>query len=177
MASRYAPQTAQKSSGQLITGSLWNAGVGALVSFLANVPSFQAFQNSSQSMTSGSWTAMAFQGTSNDSDGGHSNVTNNSRYTCQVAGWYFIEGYVAIGTGGSGARIDTAVAKNGTIVPASCQFLLRANDLQAAMCGTLVQLAVSDYVEIWGRQTSGATLNTFVGTDLLPVINGFWVHT
>jgi hypothetical protein len=177
VANRYAPQTAQKSAGQLITGALWNAGVGALINFMANVPSFRAYQTSVQAMASGSWTAMLFQGTSNDSDGGHSNVVNPSRYTCQVAGWYFVEGYVAINTGGSGARFDSAVAKNGTIVPASCQFLLRANDLQSLMCGTMVQLAVGDYVEIWGRQTSGVAINTFVGSDLLPVINGFWIHT
>lgn len=177
MANRYIPQTATKSAGQLITGALWNAGVGALVTFLTNVPSFQAYQTGGQSLTSGAWTAMLFQGTANDSDGGHSNVVNPSRYTCQVAGWYFVEGYFATGSGGSPGRFECAVAKNGTIVSGSAQFLLRQSDLQALMSGTLVQLAVGDYLEIWGRQNSGATINTFAGSDLLACINGFWVHS
>lgn len=177
MASRTLPRTAQKATNDLITGALWNAGPRALVSFLCNVPTFRGRQANSQALTSGSWAALALDTTDIDTDSGHSNVTNNSRYTCQVAGWYYVEGYFATGSGGSAARFESAIAKNGGIIAGSSQFLLRQNDLQALMTGTLVQLAVGDYVEVWGRHNSGAGVGTFSGSDLACCMNLFWVHS
>jgi hypothetical protein len=177
MANRYAPKTAQKTAGDLITGGLWNAGVLALSSFALNVPAFRGHQGSGQALTSGTWAVLALDTTDLDTDSGHSNVTNNSRYTCQVAGWYYVEGYFATGSGGTAARFECSIAKNGTIVGGSAQFLMRQNDLQALMSGTLVQLAVGDYVEVWGRHNSGVGVGTFVGPDLDCCMNLFWVHT
>lgn len=173
---RSIPATATKAATQLITGALWNAGPYALGNFLLHPPLCRARQNSAQAVANNTWTAAALQVTDGDSDSGHSNVTNNSRYTCQIPGWYWVEGYFALGAGAA-SRFDTAIAKNGTIVAGSSQFLLRQNDLQASMASTLVQLAVNDYVEMWGRQTSGGALNTFVGSDLLCSLNVFWVHS
>lgn len=177
MANRVVPRTAQKATNDLITGALWNAGPKALGDFLLGPPIFRGRQAAAQSLTSGTWSALALDTTDVDSDSGHSNVTNNSRYTCQVAGWYYVEGYFATGSGGTAARFDCSIAKNGTIVGASAQFLLRQNDLQALMSGTLVQLAVGDYVEVWGRHNSGAGVGTFAGSDLDCSMNLFWVHS
>lgn len=177
MANRVVPRTAQKATNDLITGALWNAGPKALGDFMLNPPIFRGRQGSAQALTSGTWAPLNLNTTDVDSDSGHSNVTNNSRYTCQVAGWYYVEGYFATGSGGTAARFECSIAKNGTVVGASAQFLVRQNDLQALMSGTLVQLAVSDYVEVWGRHNSGAGVGTFVGSDLCCSMNLFWVHS
>lgn len=177
MANRVVPRTAQKATNDLVTGALWNAGPKAAGDFLLNVPVFQGRQLNAQATTSGSWLALSLDLGQIDTDNGHSNTVNNSRYTCQVAGWYYVEGYYAIGSGGSAARFECAIAKNGTIVGGSAQFLLRQNDLQGLMAGTLVQLAVGDYVEVWGRQNSGPGIGTFVGSDLSCLMNLFWVHS
>lgn len=177
MASRTVPRTATKASGQLITGALWNAGPYALGNFLLNVPMFRGRQNTSQSIANGTYTALNLDVTDVDTDSGHSNVTNNTRYTCQVAGWYWVEGYVAFPAGGSSGRLVCAVAKNGTYVTASEQFLERTSDLQSCSASALVQLSTGDYVEIWGQQGSGVSLSTFIGTDLDCCMNLFWVHS
>lgn len=177
MANRVVPRTAQKSTNDLITGGLWNAGPKALGDFMLNPPIFRGRQGTAQALVSGTWAALQLDTTDVDSDSGHSNTVNNSRYTCQVAGWYYVEGYFATGSGGVAARFESAVAKNGSIVAGSSQFLIRQNDLQALMAGTLVQLAVSDYVEVWGRHNSGAGVGTFVGADLDCCMNLFWVHS
>lgn len=177
MASRTIPRTAQKAATQLITGALWNAGPYAMGNFMLNVPVFRGVQNASQAVASNVWTPMFLQSETIDTDNGHSNVTNNPRYTCQVPGWYYIEGYIALNSGQPASRVESAIAKNSTIVPGSCQFLLRQNDLQSLMTATFVQLAVNDFVEVWGRQQSAGSLNTFAGTDLCPCMNLFWVHS
>jgi len=177
MAARTVPRSAQKSSGQLITGALWNAGEWALGNFLLNVPMFRGRQSAAQTTADNVWLAMSLDVTDVDTDSGHSNSVNNSRYTCQVPGWYYVEGYFALASGGNLSQFECAIAKNGSIVVGSPQFLLHQVDLQSLMAGSLVQLAVGDYVETWGRQHTGGNLNTFAGTDLCPCMNLFWVHS
>lgn len=178
MANRVVPRTAQKATNDLITGALWNAGPKALGDFMLNPPIFRGHQTVSVSTVSGSWDSGNLDATDVDTDGGHSNTVNNTRYTAQVAGWYYVEGYFAwVASGGGQARFECAIAKNGSIVGASAQFLLYTSDLQSLMSGTLVQLAVGDYVEVWGRQNTGGNLSTDLGTDLLTCMNVFWVHS
>lgn len=175
MASRIVPPTAQKTAGDLITSALWNVGVVEFSNFITSVPTVRVRQGASQTLTSGSWAALGMNISDIDTDSGHSNSVNNSRYTCQVAGWYYAEGYLAT-TAGASSRFEASIAKNGTIVGGSATFLIKTNDLQSIVCGTLVQLAVGDYIEVWGRQNSGANVSTFDGSDLAPCMNAFWVH-
>lgn len=176
--SRTFPKTASKASGQLVTGALWNAGPLALSQFMFTPPLFRGHQSANQSVPSGTWVAMNLDVSDGDSDSGHSITVNNSRYTCQVAGWYYVQGYFSTLTGSNIGRYESAIAKNGTIVPGSSEFSLAlTNDLFSILAGTLVQLAVGDYVETWGRQNTGGTLTTYAGSDLDPCMNVFWIHT
>lgn len=175
MAARSIPVAATKAPAQLITGALWNAGPKALGDYLLNPPIFRGRQSTTQGVTTASYTAMALDVTDVDSDTGHSNVTNNTRYTCQIPGWYWAEGYVALSNSGASSRFLAAIAKNGTWVTGSEQFLLRQTDLQACNAMAIVQLAVGDYVEVWGYQSSGSTVSTFDGSDLTPCLNVFWI--
>lgn len=174
---RTVPVTATKAATQLITGALWNAGPKALGDFMLAPPVFRGRQSSAtQSMTTATWFAMNLNAEDIDSDNGHSTVTNNSRYVCQVPGWYWVEGYVAVNSGGSG-RFGASIAKNGTQIVGSMQTALVVADLQSLSAGCFVQLAVGDYVETWGWQGSGGTISTFDGGDLCPCMNVFWVHS
>lgn len=172
---RSIPLTATKAAGQLITGALWNAGPKALGDFLLNPPIFRGRQGTSQNITTGTYTALSLDVTDVDSDTGHSNVTNNTRYTCQVPGWYFVEGYVSLGATGASSNIAALVAKNGSFLAATEQWVNRQTDLQSTLASGTVQLAAGDYVEIWGFQNSGSTVATFVGGDLDCSMNVFWI--
>lgn len=175
--SRVVPRTAQKSAGQLITGALWNAGPKALCDFITNPPLFRSLASSASATAAGTWYPASLTNTIIDTESGHSNVTNPSRYTAQVPGWYWVEGYFAWDVGGSQGRFECSIAKNGTIVPGAAQFSTRNNDLQSLSASTLVQLSAGNYVETWGRQNSGTTINTFIGSDLCPSMNVMWVHS
>lgn len=175
MAARSIPLTATKSSGQLITGALWNAGPYYLGSFLLNVPIFRAQQANFQNVTTSVWTSMALDSTDVDTDGGHSNVTNNSRYTCQVPGWYWVEGYFSVGIFAQ-SRFAAAIYKNGSPIAGSMQTTVKINDLQSIAASAIVQLAAGDYVETLGWHNVGSTITTFAGADLRPCMNAFWIH-
>jgi NADPH:quinone reductase-like Zn-dependent oxidoreductase len=170
--------SATKADAQLITGALWNAGPRATSAFLMAPPICRVRQGGVLTTTSGVWSALTFNTTDVDSEGGHNNVTNNTRYTCQVPGWYMVEGYFAVNNGGGGVgRFACSLAKNGTQIQGAMQTTLVIADLQALLAGTVVSLAVGDYVETWGYQNTGSLVNTFVGTDLCSCMNVFWIHS
>jgi hypothetical protein len=181
---RQIPTQVQHSTGDLVTGRVWNSGPKALNDFLSNRPSFLGARGASfQSVANNTWTAVVWLAGLLDTDSGYSSAVNSSRYTCQVAGWYWVKGAVAWdGSGVSGAsgagRIDTAVAKNGTIVVGSSQFLTRANLVNSGQqASALVQLAVGDYVELWVRQITGATQYLYSAYDTLNGLHVLWVHS
>jgi hypothetical protein len=162
--------------GETETAAYFNAVRDAL-NFLLNPPVFKGIQATTQAIASGAWTSIALDSSSVDSYTGHSNVTNNSRYTAQVAGWYWAEGYVAWQATGATCRFDSSIFRNGAAVPGSSQFLVKpGTDLAAISASTLTYLAVGDYVEMNGRQSSGGSINTDIGTDLLSCLNVFWLH-
>lgn len=176
---RTVPVSATKADGQLITGALWNAGPRATSAFAFSPPICRVRQGGVLTTTSNVWSPLSFNTTDVDSEGGHNNVTNNSRYTCQVPGWYWVEGYCAFNNGGgtAGFRFACSIAKNGTQILGAMQTSYFAADLQSLSAGTIVSLAAGDYVETWGYQNSGALVNTFVGTDLCSCMNIFWIHS
>jgi hypothetical protein len=156
---------------------LWNAGPYALSQFALSPPYFRGRQVSGASTPSGSWVGVQFDTVDYDSDNGFNSGVSLLRYTAQVPGWYWVEGYFAWNAGGAAnARYEVAASKNGTIIPGSAQFSLMYTDLMSLWGGTMVQLNVGDYVGFQGRQNTGSTVSTFGGSDLCPCMNVFWVH-
>lgn len=82
-----------------------------------------------------------------------------SRLTCQVAGLYLIGGAIGWSINGTGDRL-AALRLNGADYPGSASNI----DAPAAYHATVdiglqfVDLAVNDYIELVGHQTSGAAL-------------------
>lgn len=175
---RTAPAVAFKNPGDVISSALWNSGPKAMGDFYTAVPAFRIGQATFVTTTSANWSAMPFDVTDLDTDSGHSNVTNNTRYTGQVAGWYLIQGFVAWAAAGAQCNIWCALAVNGTLLNGSQQVLQKqGTGLAAVSSQALVQLHVGDYVETWGRQDSGGNVNTFDGVDLRPCMQGLWMHS
>lgn len=87
-----------------------------------------------------------------DRDGGHSNVTNPSRYTSQTAGWYFVNAKIFwhqdIVAGFSWA--DTLIRKNSATNQSRNSFFGKPGTVNAgiSVAEGYVQLAVNDYIEI-----------------------------
>lgn len=145
--------------------------------FLMNKPCFFGYQNTAQSLANTTWVSLNIDVGVDDNWSGHSNITNNSRYTCQIAGTYWVSGcYAPVGnaTGFRAARI----AKNGSPVLGSGVYLPPNNGVEEGVATTRcsVTLAVNDYVEVQGWQSSGGTLNTVLDVDLRCSLSVDFAH-
>lgn len=174
---RAMPRTATKNPNDLITASLFNTGVLYLSSFTLQPPVFRGHCTTTPAIATATWTVMPLDATEFDSDSGHSNVTNNSRYTCQITGWYWVEGYVSLNTGDGTARCESGLFVNGSVYAGASQFISRTNQIESWTAGALVHLNASDYVEVAVRQNTGISINVDVGIDLAPSLAVFWVHS
>ncbi len=155
---RSFPVTTYSQDGGLVTSTLWNGGPKALNDFLSNRPTFRGTQGVATTVPNNTWTAIRMDQTLIDTDGGHNTIVNNTRYTCQVQGWYWVKG--TIGWNGAGTiafnRSDAAIAVNGNVIAGSATFLdWGPNQTGAFSASCLVFLVVGDVVEVWGRQQTG----------------------
>ncbi|MGW5477718.1 hypothetical protein [Streptomyces sp. NPDC004008] len=181
MANLPVPVLASEIANNLFTTALARAGIYNTGSFLLGVPLFVGTQTSAQSISNNvsGWTAISLNTTQVDSYTGHSNSTNNSRYTAQVAGIYSVCGvvaYAANATGVRGARIHL----NGSVIQGSSQMTLPGTGTNLTGVATpvrAVQMAVGDFVEVATYQNSGASLNTTTSTDLASALWVCWSHT
>lgn len=173
---RTVPVSATKNAGDLITGALWNAGPAASNTFLTTVPMAEVYQTIAQNLATGTFTAITMDSTILDTDGQHSNSTNNSRVVCQVAGWYSVSGGIGFVTNATGAR-GAVIYKNGSpLTQATGNIVAASNAVHVSTAGEfLVQLAVGDYVELYGWQNSGGALST-AGSGYYPYLCVRWDH-
>ena len=157
----------------VVTAAMMNANVRDAVNFLTGKPIAQLHQTNPQSIPNSAFTAIAFDTTDVDSYSGHSNTTNNSRYTAQVAGWYSVYGAIEWTANGTGRRI-TSISVNGSEI-GTCRGETQASatNLVTTESESLVHLNAGDYVEIQGFQSSGAALNTAPTPVRMTVV---WVH-
>lgn len=158
--------------GQFDTSALFNT-VGNNGTFLTNPPIFGAYQSTAQSIPNTTLTAVGMDTTLIDSYTGHSNVTNNSRYTPTAAGWYLFIGSVSYAQNATGNRL-AEFHKNGSgtaiNLGQSAQFTCDTSNLSTVHTLTVAQMnGTSDYMELDAYQTSGGALNSG------PAQTGMWV--
>lgn len=114
--------------------------------------------SASQSVATGAWTAVTFGTEDQDTENGHSTVTNTSRYTAQTAGLYLVFfAYIFAGinvASGHGAafRINGSTGlEHASEVPTQTGNIPSGNPASG-----MIRLAVGDYVEAVVWQGSGA---------------------
>lgn len=137
------------------------------LNFLLSVPAATLVQiSATTSLTTGTWTAIGMDSSTFDNYGGHSNSTNNSRYTVQAAGKYLVGGAVAVANNSSGSRA-AKVLKNGAVLqgPYSLVPPSSARPTSVTVAGFIVPCAVGDYLELAGFEDSGGTLATVITSD------------
>lgn len=123
----------------------------------------QLRQTVAQSITSGTPTALTFTTEDFDTDSNHDNVTNNTRWTCVTAGRYLFMGGFSFAGDTTGQRYGYW-AKNGSAVNgAGVRASGSANATTLAMRSTIIDMAVSDYVELIAHQNTAGSLLTLVG--------------
>lgn len=107
------------------------------------------------------YNTVPFQASSEDNWGGHNNVTNNTRYTIQVAGTYRVSGSIMFATNSTGIRAIN-VQKNGTALTGIDAFVNAgaSSSTSVMLPAANVVCAAGDYLELGGYQNSGGSLNT-----------------
>lgn len=175
MANLPVPVLASEAANNNFTEALARAGIYNTGTFLLNPPLFVGTQTTTQSVTTGSWTVLSLNSTQVDSYGGHSNVTNNSRYTAQVGGLYQVCGVSAFATNTSGVR-GTRLQVNGNVVQGTAQMMLPAPSSGTALATPVrtVRLNAGDYIEVAGWQSSGGSLSTIVAADVACALWVVW---
>lgn len=176
MANAPVPSPRTYSVGEIEVGAYLNSLRDAL-NYLLNTPLAILNQANAQSFTNGISAAIAYDGTFLDTYGGHSNSTNNSRYTAQVTGWYFVKAGVVWAASAAGNR-DIQLYKNGVAYPYSWQAVPAAGTFNdpGVETAALVQLNAGDYVEAWGTQNSGGALSTAVVSTIASNMQVMWMH-
>lgn len=132
----------------------------------SELPSFIGYASAAQSLASATLTPLALGAEVLDTHNGHDNVTNNTRYTCQLAGLYHVTGQVAFAINATGARA-LLIYKNAAEMTPGIRCALApptGNDIPTLVASGLVQLGVGDYLELRGYQNSGTTLTTYNGS-------------
>jgi len=100
-----------------------------------------------------------------DTDGIHDNAINNTRLTCQTAGKYYITGALKFKNDPDGNR-GIKIKMNAANTPLASQFFPNTGT-NSTYCsvGTVYDLAVDDYVTLWGYHLAGNNLDILVEAD------------
>ncbi|MGW2692324.1 hypothetical protein ACWC3Y_10735 [Streptomyces sp. NPDC001296] len=164
--------------GNFDTGAWWTQNVTNMLTYGLNPPIFAGTQTSAQSTANTTWTTITLDTEQADSYGGHNTATNNSRYVAQIAGWYTVCGVAVFANNATGSRA-ARLHVNGNVIQGSAQNVLTSSS--SSFTGVMtpvraVQLAVGDYVEVAGWQSSGGSLNTGVASDLASALFVAWAH-
>lgn len=115
----------------------------------------------SQSINNNSWTALNFNTEDVDVGGGHSTVTNTSRWVAPESGMVLVSGVYSPASNATGRR-GIRWAKNGTVIPSSQSMVLAGTTslLNIASLTHMVPVVAGDFIEVQAFQESGGSLGT-----------------
>lgn len=164
---RTVPVAVTESPGNYDTAALFNAQVRDLNNFALTPPMFYGYATTAQSIPgSNVMTALNLDTEVLDADGGHSTVTNTSRYTPTVPGLYLVFGSVGWPSTTAGDR-RLQIALNGGGVIGSGAAFDPSNAVTSGMqtSGFVTCNGSTDYIEVMAAQASGGPLSTSAGAQ------------
>lgn len=146
-------------SGTLLvpTGSVVEAELGAAGGLLTKFLGARVGKSTTQSTTGGADTAVTWDTESYDTDGYHSNSTNNARLTAPMDGYYRIGGRVEWAANTTNRRSLGYRVNGGTFIIMSK--LVASDNGNFQSFSDEIFLSANDYVEIMANQDSGGALN------------------
>jgi hypothetical protein len=156
-----------------------NSKIVDVLNFFLNKPAAELRATATQSIGTGSYTALLFGTEDLDDDpagtGAHSTSADTSRYTAVYPGWYLVSGTCGFAANSSGLR-GLRWAKNGSAINGGEVFYPpTASSTPIYPARTkLIFLNVGDYVELQVFQSSGGNLNTSASSTDQPSMTVAW---
>lgn len=125
-------------------------------------PLAHLFAVAAQSVPNATWTPILLDSELLDSHNGHSTSTNTSRYVCQRAGVYEFGGSLSWLQNATGLRLGRIRINGSTAILGSLELRNAVNGDYTCMAlpACKARLALGDYVELEGYQSSGGALST-----------------
>ncbi|MEV0616206.1 hypothetical protein AB0I81_23025 [Nonomuraea sp. NPDC050404] len=145
--------------GELLTASKLNTDLRDGLNFLLSPPLASLIKGNSQSIPNNSTQTVTWVSEEIDRDGGHDNVTNNSRYTAQSAGWYKFTLTQTWNFGTTGIRQSIIRKNNTTNLIVHLYVPIGGGGGASGALSGIAFLAVSDYLEVRAFQDSGSALD------------------
>lgn len=168
-------------AGEIVTAAEMNANIRDAGNFMIGQPFAYIWQSVAQSLANSTYAALTFDSTVVDSDGGHSNVTNNSRYTAKTPGWFQFTGGASFAVNATGSR-GTQWSKTGVLTGLGAQALSFSGTaaVTTSVPAKMIFLPMNgttDYVELLAFQSSGGALNTSVAAPDGGNMLVRWIHS
>lgn len=151
-------------AGEVVTAAYMNSNVRDAGNFFLSWPVFEGLQTVAQSLANATPTGLLIDTNIIDTDGGHSTVTNPSRYTGKTAGRFQLFGGCSFAANGTGIRL-IEYAKNGTTPAGTDVIGYLTAGTSARICGRLGTYFLNgstDYLEVLVYQSAGGALSTSV---------------
>lgn len=169
------PVTRTWVAGEVVTAAHFNTNIRDVLNFLLAKPIVELRQSSTQSIATGTEVPVTFNVEDVDSAGGHSLVSQTSRYTYVYPGWMVWGGAVGYPTNSTNRRFAWWL-KNGSALTASELSITGsgAGNMTVAARQKRIFGNVGDYVELAAFQDSGSSLSTQVSTTAQSSMTGGW---
>ena len=151
-----ASQIAAVNASTVTTGTLPSARLGSDVMVSGNMPAFYAYNATTQSIGSGTYTKVQFPTEGFDTANCYDNATNY-RFTPNVAGYYQLNAGVYFASSGS---IILPLYKNGSLFMESNRLNTGSAGNTLGFGGLVYANGSSDYFEIYAYASSGSTLGS-----------------
>ena len=169
------PAEAQTFAGQILTNSFVLANWYNGLQFLLNVPMALVWQSTTQGLT-GTKQAITFNSTQYDTYAGHSNSTNNSRYTFQAPGVYEVYGLVTSANSSSQLNAELRYSGSALSYPSAGNTPSSSNTTSASATTYITATATGDYVELYANLSTGSQ-NTSVSLPMASFMLVKWIHS
>lgn len=109
--------------------------------------------------SSGDYLPITFDSERRDAKAMHSTVTNNTRITVPIPGWYYIWGNAVFDANATGSRVLQIRVGGSTAIAAVREIAPSASANSKMAISTVYYLNADDYVELYAYQNSGGNLD------------------
>jgi hypothetical protein len=157
-----------------LTASLLNQHLRDNLNHLYGAPRCRVRRTTTQSIATGTWTAITFDAERFDNDTMHSTSVNTSRITCVTAGQYMIGGSIATANNATGLRGIGVRINGATYITGATYANVGAIEECLLSTATYYALAAADYAELMARQDSGGALNINANGNYTPEFWAVW---